>query len=316
MNDIFTDIMADIIAEMKKGSMPWEYGWDQKTSAIGNARNGSTKALYTGINTLLLRRALTAGCYSHNVWLTYRQAQAVGLQVRKGSRGTACLRMVPIEIDKATASEAVVSEAQAEREKQDNIRLIPKWFSVFNIEQCEGDIASLVPDYSEAARPTSEKIDTLHLIARKLNVEVVQAGHGAYYHPMEDKIHLPNMEWKSEEDYCATLAHELTHATGNRHRLNRLTRIRAIKVGKKTLFTSALSRYAFEELVAEIGAAFLCAHLGVTGKLQRHACYLDSWVNALEGGKHQYLTRAANYAQEAFDFLTAAIAAPEQQNAA
>ncbi len=266
-NDIQQQITDTIINMMETAGADWSKEW----SAVDAPHNIASGKNYTGINTLVLSAGAVVRGYKSNVWGTYKQWADKGAQVKKGEKATGGIFYKTLEIkDKET----------------DEKKRIPmlREFKLFNADQVEGyDI------------PATVKLDP---VERDLNVDRYVAatgaaiGHGgdsAFFMPGEDRIQMPRIEtFTSTNAYYATLLHELTHWTGHKSRLDRLTHAR---------FGS--EDYAKEELVAELGAAFQCQLLGVTSEpMENHAKYLNSWIKVLKDDK-KAIFKASALAQKA-----------------
>jgi antirestriction protein ArdC len=268
--DIYTTITNKIIEALEAGTAPWVKPW----ASLGAPRNAITKREYSGINTILL--AMTT--FSSNQWLTYNQARAAGGQVRKGEKGTTVVFFKPLTIkDKSE---------QAEDEK-----VIPllRSFTVFNTQQIEGLPESFIQTIKPQINEFADN-ETAEMLLVQANI--THGSNRACFIPSRDEIHLPNKtEFKNVSDYYATALHELTHWTGHK---SRLARDFSGRFGD--------GAYAFEELIAELGAAFLCASSGVDGQLQ-HDSYIASWLKVLKNDKKAIFTAAAA-ARKSTEFLT------------
>ena len=269
--DIYQTITDKIIAALETGTAPWIKPW----ASLGAPRNAITGREYSGINTVLL--AMT-DCTS-NQWLTFQQAKTAGGNVKKGEKGTTVVFFKPLTIKEKT-------DQQTEDEK-----VIPllRTFTVFNTQQIEG----LPEKFTPPIKPQISAFDENEAAETLLNQAQIQYGmNRACFIPSLDKIHLPNKsEFNSIPDFYATALHELTHWTGHK---NRLARDFTGRFGD--------AAYAFEELIAELGAAFLCASTGINGQLQ-HDSYIASWLKVLKNDKKAIFTASAA-ARKANEFLT------------
>ena len=239
---------------------------------------------YRGINVLLLWGEAMDKGYTCNTWMTYKQAEAHGAQVRKGEKGSTV-----VYADRATTTETNDNGEEVER-----AFAFMKAYTVFNVEQIDGLPESFyavpqVPDDSRAL----EVIAEAETFFRKTGATFRHGGNRAFYTTGGDFIQLPPLQaFRDAESYTATKAHELIHWTGHTTRMAR-------EFGKRF----ADKAYAFEELVAELGSAFLCAGLGVTPEPREdHAAYLASWLKVLKEDKRAIFSAAA-HAQRAVDFL-------------
>ncbi|BBK42802.1 antirestriction protein [Allostella vacuolata] len=283
--DIYTRITDQIVADLEKGVRPWMKPWSG-----GNTEGRIVRPLrhngepYRGINVLMLWSAAIEKCYAAPYWMTFRQAKEMGAHVRKGEQGTLVVyagAITKVEADDATGEEA-------ERE-------IPflKGYTVFNVQQIEG----LPERYFPAPEPTSPalpRVERAESFFAATGADIRHGGHRAFYAPGPDFVQMPPFEaFRDADSYYATLAHEVTHWTSHKSRLDR-------SFGRKRFGDEG---YAMEELVAELGAAFLSADLALTPEVREdHAAYIGSWLKVLKGDKRAIFT-AASHAQRAADFL-------------
>lgn len=290
-HDLYQTITDKIITELEKGAVPWIRPWTGEADPI--PRNALTQRPYRGINTVLL--GLEAQCqgYGTQQWLTYRQAQQLGGQVRKGEHSTLIIYYETKLVEKA-ADEPLADGSEPEK------RFIPliRVFNVFNLDQIDG-LPAQEPVFGSDWNPC-EKAEQIIDASGAL---IRHSGFRAFYSPPNDLIYLPlKSAFHDEAGYYATALHELTHWSGHTSRLGR-------KLGRRF----GESAYAMEELVAEMGAAFLSAHCHLEGRLQ-HASYIARWLEVLQRDKRAIFVAAAQ-AQKATDFLLerAGLLAPEQK---
>jgi antirestriction protein ArdC len=274
--DIYQEITDQIIAVLEQGAAPWVKPW----SSAGMPRNAVSGREYSGINTILLAMSP----YASPLWLTYNQAKTAGGQVRKGEHGTNIVFFKPFQ----------VSDANNPDGPGKSIPLL-RSFTVFNAQQIDG----LPEKFTLANKPQLDSFADNEQAETLLTQAIIEHGKGkACFIPSADVIYMPNKtDFKSISDYYATGLHELTHWTGHKSRLARDFNGRF-----------GDSAYAFEELIAELGAAFLCAHCGIDGQLQ-HASYIQSWLKVLKNDKRAIFTAAAA-ARKASEFLAGK---PEQE---
>ena len=273
MKDIYTDVTNRIIASLEVGTPPWICPWTNHTALPSNL---ATRKPYRGINVLMLCGEAMARGYEDSRWLTLKQANEVGASIRKGERGTEIVFFKFKEI----ADEADLHEHK---------RVIPllRSYVVFNASQ----LASLPERYEQRPSPAWQPIGEAEQLLHGCGAVIRHGGNRAFYAPGEDLIQLPPPSWFPRDyDYYGTALHELTHWTGHPKRLNRV-------LGRR----HGIDAYAFEELVAEMGAAFLCAHCGLPARIE-HASYLDSWLDALKRNKRLVFV-AAGAAQKAADYV-------------
>jgi len=281
--DLYQHVTNRILEDLEHGVRPWLKPWSASNvrgSILPRRHNGIP---YQGINVLLLWSEAMVRGYTATTWMTYRQALEVGAHVRKGATGT-----LVVFADRITRTEDGENGESVERS-------IPylKSYTVFNVEQ----IDDLPPQYvSQAPAPAS--VEIRHAQAESFiaatRATVRFGGDRAYYAPAFDVIQLPPLPaFRDMESYYGTALHELTHWTGHPSRCAR--ELNGHRFGSEA--------YAFEELIAELGSAFLCAELGITPEVRDdHAAYLASWLIVLKQDKRA-IFGAASQAQRAADYL-------------
>jgi antirestriction protein ArdC len=277
--DLYAEVTARIVAELERGAAPWVKPWSA-TASQNVPQNAVTNRPYSGCNVILLWLARNRG-WATPRFLTYKQAFEAGGNVRKGEHGTKVYFVKQLQIrDDRNGDET-------------NARLVPmlREYTVFNVGQCEN-----LPDSVKAGKPMRVRNpDTRDALAdqflRSTAVDI-REGHGeAYYVPSQDFVSLPAFAaFKSADHYYNVAFHELTHWTGHKARLDR---------DLKNRFGSR--EYAAEELVAELGAAFLCAEFGFNGDV-RNAGYIATWIDLLKTDKRAFFT-ACSKASKAADYL-------------
>ncbi|MBE0580035.1 zincin-like metallopeptidase domain-containing protein [Devosia sp.] len=282
--DVYERVTAKIIEQLEAGTRPWHRPWAINTAPLTRPLRANGLA-YRGINTLLLwMQAQTCG-YRSNFWMTYRQALELGGQVRKGEKA-------------ATVVYAGAIERTEQNEKgEDEESRIPflKAYSVFNADQVDGLPERFRPVVAEPNKPIDQmqRIEAADTFFANIGADLRHGGDRAFYQPAADFIQMPLYEtFESAEAYAATLAHEAVHWTAHTSRLDR---------DIKNAFGT--KDYAREELVAELGAVFLGADLGLFIEPRAdHANYLASWLEVLKEDKRA-IFRAAAHAERAATFL-------------
>ena len=284
--NLYDEITARIIGELEAGRLPWVQPWGSSGVAapLSMPRNAATGRGYSGINVLILWGAVVARGYSCQSWLTFRQALSLGGSVRKGERGTTVVyadRFVPE--DEKRRARAMGEDAHA----------IPflKRFTVFSVDQCDG----LPEDLVTAPPPVPEGLilPEVEGLIRASGADLRLGGERAFYSPALDYIQVPRPEAYFEPiNWHRTALHELGHWSGHASRL-----------GRDLSGGFGSKKYAQEELVAEMTAAFTCATLGITPTV-RHADYMGSWLEALRED-NKAVVRAASAASKAADYLLA-----------
>jgi len=280
--DLYEEVTQSIIALLESGLKPWQRSWTSSSTIAGVPTNLSTHASYKGINTLILWAQQAHMSYSTDYWLTYKQAQALGGQVRKGEKSTTCVFFKP-----------VAKEDKKTGEKSSYAMIKP--FNVFNLDQIDG-IEAPAPFYGPLYKtPLLQHVE-------QLGAQVDHGGDQACFIPSVDRIKMPqNSDFSSITHYDSILAHEVTHWTGHKSRLDRDLNNR---------FGS--SAYAVEELIAEMGSAFISAHFGIEALHEHNATYLQSWLNVLKDDKRAIFA-ITSQARQACEFV---IAEPQQKEVA
>ena len=277
--DLYQEITDKIISQIEAGVLPWVQPWQ---GGLSIPRNASTQKAYSGINILLLWDALFSGNYATNKWVTFKQALAMGGAVRQGERGATIV-----------FTDTFIPKTELEKTSADEPRRICflKRFTVFNVAQCEGlayELTASVP-----ARSDNAAVESAESLIRASGAVFQRGGDHAFYHPASDSIRVPNQEqFFDAVNFYRTALHELSHWTGAKHRLNRDF---SGRFGSEA--------YAREELVAELGSAFLCATLGIVPTV-RHADYIGNWLTILKKDSRAIIS-AASHASKASDFLLA-----------
>ncbi len=288
MKDLYADVTHRIIVALEQGTPPWICPWQNGSAMPSNLVTGKP---YRGINVLMLSTEAMSHNYTDGRWLTFRQANELGTRIRKGEHGTAIVFYRLREINEGTGdvTDAVTAEKR-------NVPML-KSYTVFNASQLECIPDRFAPRPAVAWLPISEAVQ----IINKTGAVICHGGNRAFYRPSDDIIQLPPLESFSQSvDYYATALHELCHWTGHSSRLNRVLKRR-----------HDIEAYAYEELVAEIGAAFLCAHAALPARLE-HASYINSWLDALRRDKRLIFV-AAGAAQKAADFVLGAACSVKSQ---
>lgn len=297
MSDIYLDVTNKIVSALSQGVIPWIKPWTTSGSSADAPFpiNAITRRPYAGINIPLLWAEARLRGYRQDRWLTYNQARKAGGHVRKGEQSTLAVLYKPM------SKEAHDEDGQVVLDEQGNIKMLQfallRTHCLFNIEQTEG-LPNDEQHHNESEDPVAfiDHAPAERLLAASGARIEHRYGDDAFYLPIRDLIQLPTKaQFADVGSYYATALHELTHWSGHHARLNR----EGITGGHA--FGSAA--YAFEELVAEMGAAFLCALTGTQGEL-RHEEYLASWLKILKEDKRA-IFRASGQAREASEYLVA-----------
>ena len=282
--NLYDEITDKIIADLEAGRFPWVQPWGkaEAKAPLGLPNNASTGRAYSGINILILWGAVVQHGFPGQGWLTYRQAAALGGNVRKGEHGTTVVyadRFIPED------------EKRRARETGEEAQAIPflKRFTVFNTAQCEG-----LPDDIIVAAPLPPPgliEPTVDALIKATAIDFRIGGDRAFYMPALDYVAVPPPQaYFDPINWHRTALHEIGHASGHHSRLNRDL---SGSFGSK--------KYAFEELVAEMSSAFCCASLGIVPTV-RHADYIGSWLEVLRED-NRAIVRAASQASKAADWI-------------
>lgn len=284
--DLYSSITDTIVAQLEAGCRPWHQPWNAAHAAGGISRPlRHTGQPYNGVNVLVLWLTAFEKGYTCPLWPTFQQAKELGGFVKKGEKGT---RVVYANTFEKKAKDQETGEETTER--------IPflKAYTVFNAaEQTEG-----LPGHyyarAEAPRNLADRLEHAEAFFSNTQADTRHGGNKAFYRPSEDFIQLPPYDsFANRETYYATRAHETVHWTRAERRLNRA--FDSKRFGD--------DGYAMEELCAELGAAFLCADLGITPEVMpEHVSYLDAWLKVLKADKKAIFT-AASHASKAAEYL-------------
>lgn len=282
--DIHQEITDKIVASIESGGLgEWQRPWSKGVLTIPN--NALTRQTYNGINIFALWVQAEIRGYASCQWGTFKQWKELGASVRKGEKATYIVFCKPLE---------VAGDDDNEASDRVEMRLMSRAYPVFNADQVDGYEAE-----KPEAIPLDARLDNVREFVRNTGARIIEGGNSAHYSVESDHIRMPFLNAftaqgnaTAEENYYATLLHELTHWTGATHRLAR-----------DHFASREREHYAFEELVAELGSAFLCAELGIALEPRTdHAQYLSHWLQALKDDKRA-IFRAANLASKAAQFL-------------
>ena len=275
--DVYQIITDRIISILEDGTVPWRKPWNNGRE--DGPLNLVSKKHYQGINCFLLSCTNFASPY----WLTYKQAQELGGNVKKAEKG------FPIIFWK------IYEKEEPESETGKKSLPVLRYYTVFNIEQVEGITA---PDPSQSTWYKHDPIETAESVVLTMpNRPTVNIGGiKAYYSPFHDLVSIPELfRYEKAEEYYSTFFHELAHSTGHKSRLNREG------VNGQHFFGDF--DYSKEELIAEMTASFLCGHVGIeNATIQNSAAYIQSWIKVLKGDKKLAIIAAAQ-AQKAADYI-------------
>ena len=280
-SDIYQRVTGKIIEFLEAGSSLCEQLWDRGPNKLPLRMNGER---YRGINTVMLWVEAMERGYRLPHWSTYKQAKILGGQVRKGETGSLVVY----------ADTFIKTVEDKETGKEEDIELpFLKGYTVFNASQIDGLPAKYyaIPEFKAMEHP--QRLIEADAFVRNTGAQVIEEGFRAAYSPARDVILMPPLEsFRDRDSFYSVTLHELTHWTGAKGRLDRLH-----------IADKASDEYGREELVAELGAAFLCSSLEITPTVREdHAAYLSSWLRVLKSDKRAIFAAAAQ-AQKAADYL-------------
>jgi len=268
----FDEAVEKILDTMETSGKNWVRSWS--AASAGMPYNESTDKCYRGINILLLWMHSMDNGYKTNRYMTFKQAKALGGQVKKGERGTSVFFF--------TMAESKKLDEEGNKIKYPMI----KYFTVFNIEQIE----NIDFDIQEPVTYENAKLGNVEEFINTLPIKIKYEGFQPCYSPVRDEVIMTPLEYFTDtENYYSTLFHELGHATGHKNRLNR-------DMGHSKVV------YGFEELIAELTSVFMCGEFNINIEECQHAEYLNGWISAIRENKN-ILWKAASAAQKATDFL-------------
>lgn len=281
---VMTDITERVIASIESGTAPWQQPWENR-STLTWPENLATGNTYKGMNALFLN--MLGNAYDCSHWIGYGQAKKLGGNVRKGEKSTAIL--API--------------MRKGEDSNGDAYMFPCGFRVvrvFNVKQCEG--LELPEVETTEAEPRTLDADMLDAFAANTGARIEHGGDRAFFRPSDDHVQMPEKDqFANEGGYYGTLLHELIHWTGHKSRLDRLN-----EKNKRG--------YAFEELIAELGAFYASEKIGCPNEAENHKSYLAGWLKSLQSDVN-YLWKAASMAERAADYLIACAEKAEQKAA-
>lgn len=294
-------IVDTLISFIEQDPTQWEAGWYRAPSV--SPINGKTQKNYKGLNAFYLYVIAAMKGYRDPRWLTFNQVKELGGIVRSGEKSSEVFFWTWYDKKTKKPFEAKTLEGLSEEEKleykKENVRPVIKFYQVFNGQQCEN-----IPEYEIVQTPTmaeeerARQNDLIETVIANSEAPIqYNGGNRAYYSPMSDSIHLPEVkDFKTMQDYYATALHEIAHSTGHESRLNR---------SLKGMFGSL--DYAREELRAELASVFMQTELGISveGKhFENHGAYLASWLKAVKDNPKEFYS-AASDAEKIADYVSA-----------
>ena len=299
--DVYQDVTNQIIEALEEGVQPWRCPWEGGSGGGMPLRHNAEP--YRGINSVLLTLRGWQRGYVNPVWMTFRQAKELGGMVRKGETSSLVVKYGTFETKQ---------EAEQGASETQQTRGYLKAYRVFNIDQIDGlEDRFPTPDKSEPfnTRPIEQLSHIASEMIEGMGVSYREGGNRAFYAPSTDEVCMPKIDrFPKAQDFYSVLFHELVHATGLKSRCDRTKEKQGSRFGNAT--------YAKEELVAEIGSAFLGSQLGFEPHhIEDSAAYIASWLEVLRNDK-RLIVRQAAAAQRAVDYLLSLTTAHGQQQEA
>lgn len=290
---IYETITKQIVAAIEEGAGLYKMPWHRSRNDITSPKNAATNRSYRGLNVISLWMIAEARQFSSGTWATYQQWQEKGAQVRKGEKSASVFFWKNLR-------EGQEGESDSADEDGSRARFVARAYNVFNADQVDGYEAPVVPALSE-----EERIGAADRFFAAIPAKVEFGGGSACYAPLIDMVRMPEFgSFESAKAFYSVFAHELTHWSGAKARLNRDL---SGRFGSEA--------YAMEELVAEIGAAFISGQLGLPSVPRTdHAPYIATWLKVLKNDSRAIFT-AASKAQAAADYLTGFQLAEEEMAA-
>jgi antirestriction protein ArdC len=272
--EIIEMVTDEIISLLDKGVAPWQQTW-----IGGNPANLVSGKIYKGINSFLLGGLCVVHGYTSRYWMTFQQIKSKGGHVIKGQKST------PVIFWK-------VVEKKGTNDEEKSTYAMLRYYRVFNLSQTDG---IKDPDLENINKTNLPQKKAEEIISEMKNKPEIREGMKPCYIPVKDEIQIPKIEkFSGSNEFYSTLFHELTHSTGHSKRLNRDTLTEMAAFGSET--------YSKEELVAEMGAAFLSNICGVKNTIQNSAAYLQGWKKFINNDPKS-LIKAASQAQKAVDYI-------------
>lgn len=274
--DVYSIVTNQIIKQLEKGIVPWQQPW----ADVGIPMNLLSKRPYRGINLWLLLSL----DYSRNLFLTWDQLKKLGGSVRRGEKGHVVIFW-----------KTLVKPQQGEQQEESKNAPLLRYYKVFNVAQCkdlpDGLITPVVSCSGDPIAECEAIIKNMHLCP-PIRFEEQRA----YYHPLEDFVNMPKEKtFNQMEEYYSTLFHELVHSTGHEKRLNRKSLTEMAEFGSEV--------YSQEELVAELGAAFLLSSANILQtSIKNNVAYIKGWLSKLQNDK-RFIIQASTAAQQAVDYI-------------
>ena len=271
---VYEIITEQIINSLEQDRIPWRKPW----SDFGSPKNLLTGKEYSGINFFLL----SLSGWQNPYFLTYKQAKKLGGNIKKGEKQNAICWYSPIvKKDKSTGEEK-------------SFKCL-RYYGVFNVEQTENIPLDKIPDLKKPDNFSPIEQAENIILGYQKKPEIVYSNQGAFYSPSKDLVNLPEKNtYDKPESFYATAFHELTHSTGHKKRLDREGITNSDGFGNHL--------YSKEELIAEMGSAFLCSKSGIDNTLENSKSYIQNWLRVLRGNSKMVI-EASTKAKQASEHI-------------
>jgi antirestriction protein ArdC len=286
--------VTDSIIELLEESLEFKKPWISISDGFLQHRNASTQRFYSLINQILLTNSLELHGFQNSRWMTFNQATELGAKIKKGSKSSKVIFNKYFCVDED--GQKIVPQPPIEEHANYEKRWYLKFFRLFNVEQIENLDGSYYIAAEDSFPPKDEQLvlADIEQYLLQTGADIIHQGNEAFFIPSVDKIFMPPIEqFIGTDEYISTLFHELVHWTGHK---SRLARTSILERGK--------SKYAYEELVAELGAAYLLAHFERHSYITQNAAYIKSWLSALKND-NRFIFQAAADAEKAAKYLIA-----------
>jgi antirestriction protein ArdC len=298
--DVYQIVNEIVIKGLETKGLQWFKSWKNASGNTEFPINRQTGKAYNGINVFLLNALMLENEYSHNEWMTYKQAEALGGNVIKGSKSAEVfyyhVSFKDTDTNKYYANEQKLRE-DGKTPQDKNIEKIfaLKMYRVFNLAQTEG----IEPRTQPSVEPTKSvtPIESAEAIIKGFKDKPIIKNleqDRAYYSPMQDLIVMPTMaQFNKEDNYYKTLFHEMIHSTGHESRVGR----------KLEGFHADSNSYSFEELIAEIGSMYLTSIANLDTATDNSQAYINGWIKYLKGERKDIIVRAMTQSKKAVEYI-------------
>lgn len=287
--DLYQKVTNRIIELLESGVIPWRKTWN----SYGLAKNYATNHTYTGINCLLMNNTAHPIPY----FLTFKQAKKMGGSIKKGAKSEQVIffKILFKDAKNKTISKDIFNQKSKQGEEVKVLKFL-RYYNVFNVK----DVKDIELELPILEQHEHKKIKACEQIINKMKQPpslISKDPNRAYYVPKDDALNMPNInQFAKAADFYAVIFHEMIHATGHKKRLAREGIMNFDRFGS--------TQYSKEELIAEIGASFLCAKAGITNDdiMENAAAYIQGWLGKLRED-NKFIFKSAAEAQKAANYI-------------